>query len=116
MPKPDLVKAGIPNNDRRAVMTTAAHTPGPWQVSNLGIWATSPWNAQVCIASVNRFSPMNGIDCEANAHLIAASPVLLGALNRILDAPKNTMSDGKALREIVTIARAAIAKATGSAA
>jgi hypothetical protein len=35
---------------------------------------------------------------------------LLAAMNRILEAPKNTMSDGKALKEIIGTARAAIAK------
>lgn len=38
---------------------------------------------------------------------------LLNALKRIVDEPNNTMSDGKALKEIIRIGRAAIAKATG---
>ena len=41
------------------------------------------------------------------------TPDLLNALKRIVDEPNNTMSDGKALKEIIRIARAAIAKATG---
>jgi hypothetical protein len=41
------------------------------------------------------------------------APDLLNALKRIVDEPNNTMSDGKALKEIIRIARAAIAKATG---
>lgn len=41
---------------------------------------------------------------------------LLKALKRIVDEPNNSMSDGKALKEIIRIARAAIAKATGGAA
>lgn len=40
-------------------------------------------------------------------------PDLLNALKRIVDEPNNTMSDGKALKEIIRIARAAITKATG---
>ena len=40
-------------------------------------------------------------------------PDLLSALKRILDEPNNTMSDGKALKEIIRIARRAITKATG---
>jgi len=40
-------------------------------------------------------------------------PDLLNALKRIVDEPNNTMSDGKALKEIIRIARAAINKATG---
>jgi len=42
-----------------------------------------------------------------------AAPDLLNALKLIVDEPKNTMSDGKALKEIIRIARAAIAKETG---
>ena len=41
------------------------------------------------------------------------APDLLNALKRIVDEPNNTMSDGKALKEIIRIARAAINKATG---
>ena len=41
------------------------------------------------------------------------APDLLNALKRIVDEPNNTMSDGKALKEIIRIARAAIAKAIG---
>jgi hypothetical protein len=41
------------------------------------------------------------------------SPDFLNALKRIVDEPNNTMSDGKALKEIIRIARAAIAKETG---
>jgi hypothetical protein len=41
------------------------------------------------------------------------APDLLNALKRIVDEPNNTMSDGKALKEIIRIARAAISKATG---
>lgn len=44
-----------------------------------------------------------------------AAPELLKAMKQILDEPKNTMSDGKALKEIVNIARSAIAKAEGKA-
>jgi hypothetical protein len=40
-------------------------------------------------------------------------PDLLNALKRIVDEPNNTMSDGKALKEIIRIARRAITKATG---
>jgi hypothetical protein len=41
------------------------------------------------------------------------APDLLNALKRIVDEPNNTMSDGKALKEIIRIARTAIAKTTG---
>jgi uncharacterized protein (UPF0335 family) len=38
---------------------------------------------------------------------------LVEALNNIIEEPKNTMSDNKALREIVRIVKAALAKAEG---
>ena len=44
---------------------------------------------------------------------LPATSDLLNALKRIVDEPNNTMSDGKALKEIIRIARLAIAKATG---
>ena len=37
--------------------------------------------------------------------------MLVDALQRIIDEPNNTMSDGKALKEIIRIARGALAKA-----
>lgn len=58
-------------------------TPGPWRVSADGIWARSPWNAEVKIASVTICSPMNGIDWKANAILIAAAPDMLKALQEV---------------------------------
>jgi hypothetical protein len=57
------------------------------------------------------------LDCiDAAAELRRLHEVnaeLLEALEKILEEPNNTMSDGKALKEIVRVARAAIAKATG---
>jgi uncharacterized protein (UPF0335 family) len=45
--------------------------------------------------------------------LEALNAELVEALNNIIEEPKNTMSDNKALREIVRIAKAALAKAEG---
>jgi len=45
--------------------------------------------------------------------LDALNAELVEALNNIIEEPKNTMSDNKALREIVRIAKAALAKAEG---
>lgn len=59
----------------------ATHTPGPWELSggNTSVWAISPPNARVRIADIRQHSPMNGVDNEANARLIAAAPELLEA-------------------------------------
>lgn len=45
--------------------------------------------------------------------LDALNAELVEALNNIIEEPKNTMSDNKALREIVRITKAALAKAEG---
>jgi hypothetical protein len=45
--------------------------------------------------------------------LDALNAELVEALNNIIEEPKNTMSDNKALREIVRIAKAALTKAEG---
>lgn len=59
------------------------HTPGPWELSegNTSIWGISPLNARVRLANIQKHSPMNGIDWEANARLIAAAPEMLAALH-----------------------------------
>ena len=90
------------------------HTPGPWEIKPHFDPAyrhiSGPKHkalAQVvwCVDEEER-SP----DCEANAHLIAAAPELLEALEMMLE-----MSEmggfGKAAAE--DVARAAIAKAKG---
>lgn len=91
-------------------MSAPKHTPGPWGVSADGIWAVSPLNAHVRLATVTSFSPMNGIDSRANAHLIAAAPELLEALQFAISFfDQLTPDDTERMR-------LAVAKATGSAA
>ena len=90
------------------------HTPGPWNFyddSNDG--KTNRIEIVAVGKTVARIYHSVPAEDLPNARLIAAAPDLLNALKRILDEPNNTMSDGKALKEIIRIARAAIAKATG---
>lgn len=61
-------------------------TTGPWEFSVDGIWAISPWNARVRIATVTFFAPMNAIDEKANGRLLAAAPDLYDALKAMVDA------------------------------
>ena len=90
------------------------HTPGPWEIEehyHSGYrWISGPEHSQFaqvvwCMEDEDR-SP----ECEANAHLIAAAPELLEALEMMLE-----MSEmggfGKAAAE--DVARAAIAKVKG---
>ena len=118
-------------------MTKAKHTPGPWMLTEgnrfdkeMVITTQYRLDASIgCICEMDvYFTGLIGIEQEANARLIAAAPELLEALQNMMaivdDAPKGVASyyaNGEDApwsdfdREI-TAARAAIAKATGSAA
>jgi hypothetical protein len=99
-------------------MSEAKHTPGPWWIetgpdvdliNHVGISADdhSMLAQAVWKMDDDERSPM----CEANAHLIAAAPDLLDALQSIVASAE----DGCAAintRFLIT-AKAAIAKATG---
>lgn len=98
----------------------AQHTPGPWEVSGNGIWAVSQWNARFRLATVTTPSPMNGVDWEANAKLIAAAPKMLEALESIIriaalrdDNVERPEGLFELLRDAAGTARGAIAEATG---
>lgn len=88
----------------------ASYTPGPWSATYDGVWAKTPWNATVRLATITHPSPMNGIDGGANARLICAAPDLLEALLGCI--PQLELGNGEA--EHIKAARAAIAKATGA--
>lgn len=99
------------------------HTPGPWHLEGHIVYGPAHAesrhpNGRICIARVlragtERADPLLeggadrfGFDSEADARLIAASPSMFAALEII--AAGNTDPD-----EMVKMARAAIAKATG---
>lgn len=109
-------------------MTNTQHTPGPWQIgSRYGNTkveiADASYNRAICtvwthqdegstVEPEKRFQPL---PCgAANARLIAAAPELLAALWDIAEAEEH---DGDAsvcdFQTLQSIARAAIAKATG---
>ena len=93
-------------------MTTTAHTPGPWhyKMKTLHKTSSSPV-AKILDASGNVPSIATCHDargtCEANARLIAAAPLLLSALQVLVNDPHDTEPDCWAN------AKAAIDKATG---
>ena len=68
------------------------HTAGPWEISADGIWAKSPMGARVKIATVTTFSPMNGLDSQANARVLGAADELLKAA-MLLDAAELARQD-----------------------
>ena len=91
------------------------HTPGPWEIEehyHFGYrWISGPEHSQLaqvvwCMEDEDR-SP----ECEANAHLIAAAPELLEALENLLKVHEG---EGGTQRHAGDMARAAIAKAKGS--
>jgi hypothetical protein len=65
------------------------HTPGPWRTDDADTTTTFPrevWDVaksgKVCVC-FQWFFPDNGNETRANAHLIAAAPDLLAALEAI---------------------------------
>lgn len=97
-------------------MSAPKHAPGPWKAQGLAIVASDrsfvgrlyPWCAD----------PQDSECAKANAHLIAAAPELLEALEETLTAGINwyetaTKSDDASDLGFVVRARAAIAKAKG---
>ncbi len=91
----------------------SAHTPGPWYPAYaIGVGGTTPISDERNnqIASVDVLAWDDRYSSTANARLIAAAPDLLEALREIAEerGPNELTRDG-----IVTLARAAIAKATG---
>ena len=86
-------------------MTEAGRTPGPWHIMEGTDWVIiSP---EVSVAAV--YTPRGDREVrQANAHLIAAAPDLLEALEYVLS--KNTIDMDDAMIDVVT---AALAKAKG---
>jgi len=96
-------------------MTNAKHTPGPWAFCNETLC-----QAHGNYKHLGKYTEAPGLkgEAEANKSLIAATPDLLAALERILYAHDN-LGNGAAMGEAILceqyahMARAAIAKAKG---
>jgi len=94
-----------------------AHTPGPWRVTEYGGEIAIHAEDNSKIALPEKWYASDRAEAESNARLIAASPCLLAALERLANAVDAHCRDitTAALIELddATItARAAIAKAT----
>ena len=105
--------------DLRAMDATprAGHTPGPWSCDpsdHRRIRASNRWSGKGTVTMADVFGPDHE-ETEANARLIAASPCLLEACERLLDAIDAEYPDGKVGSKTdaaYKAARAAIARAT----
>lgn len=89
------------------------HTPGPWKATPCRVYAPETEDRlelRVTISGGNRD------DNRANARLIAAAPDLLEALRGLLPDAVGNHIGGPDTQARIDAARAAIAKATGSAA
>jgi len=92
------------------------HTPGPWVVESLvdGYDIHAP-QAGCFIATTSDPKMIWGaVTRKVDAHLIAAAPDLLGALNSLLEYLREYDLDYPEAAPVFDNARAAIAKAKGS--
>lgn len=95
----------------------AKHTPGPWEIRDVNVTFISI-GAPEHHSLADTWAIDEGVTTEqlhANARLIAAAPELLEALEQISHAEAATYDDiHAAIQDLVGIARAVIAKATGA--
>ena len=108
--------------------TNAKHTTGPWTLDLLAglnnmLDPTRPQGAPimagdkiVCTIPLPTDSGIDGYEQTANAHLIAAAPALLSALNACLgDLADIVRAEGGDESPAMIQARAALAQAEGGA-
>jgi len=90
------------------------HTPGPWRIGAKfqSVVSDGPtgWDDDGSVAAYGGHMVCESAKLEANARLIAAAPDLLDALENLTIA----VGMGWDLEGVCEVARAAIAKATGS--
>jgi len=101
-------------------MDEVRHTPGPWVIdANDRYHVESPDGSALpwSIATISGSAGPGTNRSEANARLIAAAPDLLAALEKLLSYNEAIMADRINYRpeDHASVARAAIAKATGAA-
>jgi len=87
------------------------HTPGPWAVSPY----MNITSRNGTVAKTEQMPGNDEAERKANAHLIAAAPDLLSALREMMSVFQDHEQYDEESAEVVSIARAAIAKAEGVA-
>jgi hypothetical protein len=93
-----------------------SHTPGPWSLlANEVISKSGDVIADVTGGEGNRFiDDEDNAECQANAHLIAAAPDLLAALEYALEFLTANDDGEEDVVNRIASAKAAIAKAKNS--
>lgn len=97
----------------------SAHSPGPWTAIKRAGWSitsSSPLRALGSVCCIPASVSRPAIESEANAHLIAAAPVLLEALCNIemwIATQPEAVRTLPPIECALSAARAAIAKAAG---
>lgn len=107
------------------------HTKGPWSVPHMAnsdvdcdckYVLSEGYMGSICTISVDNGKPITAggndspplAEARANAHLIAAAPVLLEALESLIGLyDSGTISDYQLTKEYMSLARAAIKQAKG---
>ena len=87
----------------------SAHTPGPWVLNGVMALDTRLWIVSIPGEQARIEVADYSTESESNAHLIAAAPDLLEALEALVKVDAEDGADDEYLR----VARAAIAKARG---
>lgn len=92
------------------------HTPGPWIWDNNfnGLYGAGPDNEVLSYAGYEGMWLTDSPSREANARLIASAPDLLEALSEVVEF-WDSIVPTDCINEMPIKARAAIAKASGSA-
>ena len=96
-------------------MSKAVHTPGPWAVSDQNSLDIEADGEKIATTAITQ--DLNAYQqCQADAHLIAAAPELLAALETVTDWLETELEDADAhVRDNagLTAALAILAKARG---
>ena len=113
-------------------MNNTLHTPTPWAIHTCNengpfldsfflSTTAQTWDGNECEQIICRFPTGTGQFSDmgrenlANAHLISAAPDLLSALEEMMSVFQDHEQYDEESAEVVSIARAAIAKAKGEA-
>ena len=95
------------------------HTPGPWNLNGNGILLHPVTNRQLVTQRIETYLGSFEVldetnEPDANARLISSAPDLLSALEEMMSVFQDHEQYDEESAEVVSIARAAIAKAKGA--